>query len=352
MRIAQIAPLHESVPPVAYGGTERVVSYLSEELVKQGHEVTLFASGDSHTKARLVACSPRALRLDETVQDVLAPQILQLETVLKEADRFDVLHFHTDYSHYPISRRLNYNHVTTLHGRLDLPELQGVYREYDDMPVVSISDSQRTPVPGAHWLGTVYHGLPPDLFTASVKPSEERYFLFLGRISPEKRPDRAIDLCQKLRVTLKIAAKVDAHDQAYFDECIKPRLNEPYVEFLGEVNGRPKNELMSNATGLIFLIDWPEPFGLVMIEALACGTPVIAWCHGSVPEIIEDKVSGYLVNSMEEAFSAASMIERLDRRTCRSVFEKRFSAARMAGDYLKIYEQLLFTKKREVRKIG
>jgi len=342
MRIAQVAPLYESVPPKLYGGTERVVSYLTEELVRMGHDVTLFASQDSNTRARLNGISKKALRLDENVKDPLAHHILLLENVLKKADQFDIIHFHIDYIHFPCARRINTAHVTTLHGRLDIPDLKPLYEEYRDIPVVSISNYQRKPLPFAKWVGTVYHGLPEDLYSPKFIPGS--YLAFLGRISPEKRPDRAIEIAKKAGIPLKIAAKVDNADKEYYETCIKPLLNHPLIEFIGEVGDKEKNEFLANALGLLFPIDWPEPFGLVMIESFACGTPVIAYPHGSVPEVMVDGVTGFIVKDMDEAVKAVEKLPYIDRRRCRKIFEERFSAKRMAMDYIKIYEEVIYAR--------
>jgi glycosyltransferase involved in cell wall biosynthesis len=338
VRIAQVAPLFESVPPKYYGGTERVVSYLTEELVGQGHDVTLFASGDSVTKAKLIAPCRRSLRLDKSCVDQLAHHILMLELVAKEARAFDAVHFHCDYLHFPLSRRQRVPHVTTLHGRLDLPDLAPLYREFPDVPVVSISDSQREPLPWVNWQATVYHGLPDDLYR--FRPLPGKYLAFLGRISPEKRVDRAIEIAQRIGMPLKIAAKVDSVDREYFNEIVEPLLRGPNVEYLGEIGDGEKDEFLGNAFALVFPIDWPEPFGLVMIEALACGTPVIAYRRGSVPEVLEDGVTGFIVSGLEDAVRAAERIGSLDRRGCRRVFEERFSARRMARDYVAVYQRL------------
>ncbi len=339
MRIAQVAPLHESVPPKCYGGTERIVHYLTEELVKMGHEVTLFASADSETSARLIPCSPRSLRLDEGCKDRLAHHILMLERVAQESPNFDLIHFHIDYIHFPLMRRLSTPHLTTLHGRLDIPDLYPLYQEFCDMPVVSISNAQRTPLPFAKWVGTVYHGLPRDLYRFYAKPGD--YLAFLGRISPEKRPDRAIKIAERVGMKLLIAAKVDEADRVYYEEVIKPLLKNPWVEFIGEINDREKNDFLGKAYALLFPIDWPEPFGLVMIEAMACGTPVVAWRCGSVPEVIEEGVSGFIVQSLDEAVAAVEKVGKIKRILCRKAFERRFTAERMAQDYLKIYQGLL-----------
>lgn len=340
MRIAQVSPLIESVPPKTYGGTERVVSWLTEELVRQGHDVTLFASGDSQTSARLVGCWPTSLRLTEPPVDCYIPHLLMLEQVRDRAAEFDVIHFHVDFLSYPLFRNEPVPHVSTLHGRLDLPELQPLYDRYCDAPVVSISDSQRSPLPWANWKATVYHGLPLDLFQPSTSCGGE-YLLFLGRISPEKRPDRAIEIARRAGLPLKIGAKVDNVDKAYFQEVIEPLLSTPGVEYLGEVGDTEKNELLCGSAGLLFPIDWPEPFGLVMIEAMACGTPVIAWRNGSVPEVIDDGLTGFIVEEMEGAVDAVHRLHTLDRAAVRARFEEAFTSARMARDYLRLYESLI-----------
>jgi glycosyltransferase involved in cell wall biosynthesis len=339
MRIAQVAPLFESVPPRYYGGTERVVSFLTEALVELGHEVTLFASGGSRTKAQLAACWPHALRLDGRSEQHLLPHILELEQVFKRRDEFEVVHFHTDPLHYPFVRRQPVDHVTTLHGRMDLPELLPLMREFRDLPLVSVSDAQRAPLPWAHWLATVHHGLPRQLF--HLQPEAQGYFAFLGRISPEKRVDRAIEIATRLNVPLRIAAKVDMADKAYFREKIEPLLNHPLVEFIGEIGEREKQDFLGGAQALLFPIDWPEPFGLVMIEAMACGTPVVAWRHGSVPEIIEPGITGFVVDDLDQALQAAQAARSLDRQRCRRRFEQRFTAERMARDYLTVYEDVV-----------
>ena len=299
MRIAQVAPLYESVPPKYYGGTERVVSYLTEELVRQGHEVTLFASGDSVTKARLVSACRRSLRLDKHCVDQMAHHILLLEQVFRRADQFDVVHFHVDYLHFALSRRQPTAHVTTLHGRLDIPDLVPLYQEFSDMPVVSISDAQREPLPWVNWQATVYHGLPDDLYRFRAAPGTS--LAFLGRISPEKRVDRAIEIAKRVRMPLKIAGKVDRVDEDYFESVVKPLLRDPLVEYVGEIGEGVKGEFLGNAYALLFPIDWQEPFGLVMIEAMACGTPVIAYRRGSVPEVMEEGRTGFMVKGLEES---------------------------------------------------
>ncbi|MBL1263314.1 glycosyltransferase family 4 protein [Methylomicrobium sp. RS1] len=345
MRIAQVAPLSESVPPKLYGGTERVVSYLTEELVAMGHDVTLFASGDSVTSARLKPIVEQALRLDSRCVDSLAPHFLQLETVKRHWRKFDIIHFHTDYLHFPATRAHQLPSVTTLHGRLDIPELMPLYREFNEMPVVSISDHQRSPLPFANWLATVYNGIPADLFR--FEPTPGRYLAFLGRISPEKRPDRAIDLAIRFGMQLKIAAKVDKADCEYYETKIKPLLKHPLVEYIGEINDAEKIEFLGGAYALLFPIDWPEPFGLVMIEAMACGTPVIAWRCGSVPEVMVDEVSGFIVDSEADALSALERIAALDRAVCRKAFEKRFTTRHMAEGYVAVYEDFLAGRMRK-----
>ncbi len=342
MKIALVAPLYESVPPRLYGGTERVVSYLTEELVRQGHEVTLFASGDSVTSAELVPACPAALRLDASCRDQMAHHIALLETVFQQVHRFDLVHFHIDYLHYPLSRRHSFVHLTTLHGRLDIPDLRPLYREFADMPLVSISDAQRRPLPWVNWQATVYHGLPEGEFTFRPRPGKD--LVFLGRISPEKGVDRAIEIAQRTGMHLRIAAKVDRADRDYFAEVIQPLLRKagPRVEFVGEVGGADKNRFLGDACALLFPIDWPEPFGLVMIEAMACGTPVIAFRRGSVPEVMEDGVTGFVVEDMDGAVRAVERVPGLDRAGCRRVFEERFSAGRMARNYLAVYRRLVY----------
>ncbi|HSN87290.1 MAG TPA: glycosyltransferase family 4 protein [Thermoanaerobaculia bacterium] len=339
MKVAQVAPLYESVPPELYGGTERVVSYLTEELVRQGHDVTLFASGDSVTSARLISTCRRALRLDPDCVDQIAHHLVMLEEVYRRADDFDVIHFHVDYFHFPWSRRHTVRHLTTLHGRLDIPDLVPLYREYPEMPVVSISDSQREPLPWLNWLATVHHGLPPDLHSCGEEPGD--YLVFLGRISPEKRPDLAIEIAGRAGLPLKIAAKVDKADREYFEQAIRPLLSQPHVELLGEVDERDKGELLGGARALLFPIDWPEPFGMVMIEAMACGTPVIAFRRGSVPEVMVDGRSGFVCGNVNEAVAAVGRLSEVSRQEVRRVFEERFTAERMARDYVAIYQRLL-----------
>src|SRR5271156_1393590 len=339
MKIAQVAPLYESVPPHLYGGTERVVSYLTEALVEQGNDVTLFASGDSITEARLIPGCERSLRLSEDCVDPMAHHAVMLDKVIGMAEEFDIIHFHTDYAHFPSSKNMRLRNVTTLHGRLDLPDLEPLYRHFNEMPLVSISYAQREPVGEVNWVGNVYHGLP----AAFLKPSEEpgKYLAFLGRISPEKRPDRAIRIALKAGIPLKIAAKVDRADREYFETQIKPLLKNSGIEYIGEITESEKSEFLANAYAYLFPVDWPEPFGLTMIEAMACGTPTIAFSCGSVPEILEDGVTGFIVNSERAAVEAVSRIPQLSRATCREMFETRFTDVRMAKDYMSVYDGLL-----------
>src|SRR5215471_17263952 len=346
MKIAQVAPLYESVPPKYYGGTERVVSYLTEELVRQGHEVTLFASGDSVTKARLVPACRRSLRLDERCVDRTAHHLVMLEHVFACAADFDIVHFHVDYMHFPLNRRDPITHVTTLHGRLDVPDLVPLYQEFREMPVISISNGQREPIPWANWQATVYHGLPADRYRFRSEPG--RYLAFLGRISPEKRVDRAIEIAKQVGMPLKIAAKVDRVDKDYFDSVIAPLMRDSLVEFVGEIGDTEKDEFLGNAYALLFPIDWPEPFGLVMIEAMACGTPVVAYACGSVPEVMDDGVTGFVVNTIEGAVEATRRVRDLSRAKCREVFEKRFTASRMAHDYIEVYTRLADSRMRRM----
>lgn len=338
MKIAQVAPLFERVPPKAYGGTERVISYLTEELVRQGHEVTLFASGDSITTAKLIPVIDQSLRLNSDRQEWLIYHTMMLDQVLAMATEFDVIHFHTDFLHFPLTRKLPVAHITTLHGRLDLPDLVPLYRHFNQVPLVSISQSQRSPLPWVNWRDTVYHGLPTDLYEFHSKPGE--YFAFVGRISPEKRVDRAIDIAIRCGVPLKIAAKIDRADHAYFKEHIERLFQHPLIEYIGEIGETEKRGLLGQARALLFPIDWPEPFGLVLIEAFACGTPVIAYRHGSVPEIVEDSLTGFLVSGQEQAVRAAQRIDDIDRARCRRTFEHRFAAQRMAENYLQVYRNL------------
>jgi len=338
VRIAQIAPLFEAIPPKLYGGTERVVSWLTEELVAQGHEVTLFASGDSVTKATLEPVWPMAIRLDPMCKDWVAAYHVMMEYVAQRAREFDVLHFHTDYFPFSLFRRLGAPFLTTLHGRLDLPEFKKIYGMFPNVPLVSISDAQRLPLEDQNWIGTVLHGLPADLLIP--RPVEQRYLAFLGRISPEKGPDRAIKIAKRMGMKLKIAAKVDSADRKYFDEEIKHLFEDADVEFVGEINDRQKPDFLSGAHALLFPIDWPEPFGLVMIESMACGTPVIAYGHGSVPEVMEDGVTGFIVDNEDEAVEAVRRLAELDRAGVRAAFEARFTSARMARDYVALYTRV------------
>ncbi len=342
MRIAQVAPLIESVPPASYGGTERVVAYLTDELVRLGHDVTLFASGDSRTSATLVPVSPRSLRLDAACIDHIAWHVLLVERVAAAASQFDLLHFHIAHIHLPVIRRLSTRSVMTLHGRLDLPDLPPLFTEFSDVPLISISDAQRAPLPHVNWMGTIRHGLPPDQLAPRYEPGG--YLAFLGRISPEKRVDRAIAIATALGEPLKIAAKVDRADAAYFAREIEPLMKNPLVDFVGEIGEAGKNEFLGNARALLFPIDWPEPFGLVMIEALACGTPVVAFRGGSVEEIIEDGVTGFIVDTVDGAIEATRRVKTLDRRACRRAFERRFTARRMAEDHVALYGRILETK--------
>jgi glycosyltransferase involved in cell wall biosynthesis len=339
MRIAQIAPLAERCPPALYGGTERVVSYLTEELVALGHDVTLFASGDSITSAELVPCCERALRLDPSITDVLPYHMVMLERVMQRANEFDMLHFHIDLMHAPVVRSMAERTLTTLHGRLDLPDLRPFYKVFPRLPLVSISNFQRKPLPPVNWAGTVYHGLPQQLLKFQNGP-REGYLAFLGRISPEKRPDRAIEIAAKAGMPLKIAAKVDRADQVYWDEKIEPMIRaHTNVEYVGEISEPEKEAFLGQAHALLFPIDWDEPFGLVMIEAMACGTPIVAYGHGSVPEIIDDGVTGFVVSNIAEAVSAVGRIDALDRVRVRAVFDQRFTAERMAKDYVSLYRR-------------
>ncbi len=340
MKIAQIAPLFESVPPRGYGGTERIVSYLTEELVGRGHDITLFASGDSSTRGKLVPCCDEALRLNTRVRDALPYQIIQLEKVRQQIDQFDVLHFHTDLIHFPLIRSLSDRSVTTLHGRSDLADLAPFYYEFRDIPLVSISKAQRWPLPDVTWAGNVPHGLPRHLLPFQPFAGGD-YLAFLGRVSPEKRPDRAIEIALRAGMKLKIAAKIDCADQAYWEQTIWPLIEgNPNVEFVGEINERQKASFLGNARALLFPIDWPEPFGLVMIEAMACGTPVVAFRCGSVPEVIEDGVSGLIVSSVDEAVEAVRHVDKLNRLLVRRAFEHRFTAEAMARAYVEIYRGL------------
>jgi glycosyltransferase involved in cell wall biosynthesis len=346
MRIAQVAPLVESVPPKHYGGTERIISYLTEELVRFGHEVTLFASGDSVTSAELVPVCRRSFRQNKRAKDYLSREVLLMDHVMQRAAEFDLIHFHTGCLHYLICRHLPVPHVTTLHGRLDTPELLRLYERFREMPMISISNAQRTPWPCANWHANIYHGLPQDLFRFHPEPGN--YLAFLGRASPEKRVDRAIEIAKRAAMPLKVAAKVDPADRRYFKREIEPLLNDPHVEWLGEIGEKDKDVFLGRACALLFPIDWPEPFGLVMIEAMACGTPVIAYREGSVSEVMEDGVTGFIVKDIEQAVEAVGRIRELSRAGCREVFEKQFTASRMASDYVNVYMRLADPRMRKM----
>jgi glycosyltransferase involved in cell wall biosynthesis len=351
MKIAQVAPLIESVPPRQYGGTERVVSYLTEELVALGHKVTLFATGDSITSAKLVPCAPRALRSDPAIRDVTPYYMLMLDRVRQRAEEFDIIHFHIDQFHFPLFRPIAGRTVTTLHGRLDLPDLKPLYFGFGDMPLVSISNAQRGPIVNANFVATVPHGLPLDLYKPILNPCGG-YLAFVGRITPEKGLERAIAIARSIGNPLKIAAKVDATDEAYFREQIVPLLGSPSVEFIGEIDDQQKNAFFGEALALLFPIEWPEPFGLVMIEAMACGTPVLAFSAGSVPEVLDSGVTGMVVDSMPAALAALPHVISLDRSAVRQRFEERFSARRMAEDYVSLYVDLLHRENRQVLSVA
>jgi glycosyltransferase involved in cell wall biosynthesis len=339
MKIAQVSPLWESVPPKLYGGTERIVSYITEELVRQGHDVTLFASGDSVTDAKLEAPCHQALRLNTGIFNREAPVVSMMEQVFSSAEQFDVIHSHLDFLAFSLSRRCPVPVITTLHGRLDLPELVPVFRDFSELPLISISDSQRRPLPWCNWLGTVYHGLPANLYTAHPEPG--KYLAFLGRISPEKCPDQAIELAKRVGMPLRIAAKVDPADRAYFERVVEPLLDHPLVEFVGEVTDGQKNDFIGNAHALVCPYDWPEPFGLVLIEAMACGTPVLAYRRGSIPEVIDHGITGLISDNLAEMAKQVESIPLVDRRGCRQMFEERFTAERMVRNYLQVYHQVL-----------
>ena len=352
MRIAQVAPLFEAVPPKLYGGTERVVWWLTEELVKMGHDVTLFASGDSVTSAKLDPMIDQAIRLDPTVKDWIAYYMRMMELIRRRAHEFDVIHFHTDYFPFSLFSRQDTPFVTTMHGRLDLPEFKLIYETFPDVPLVSISNHQRLPLPNQNWAKTVYHGLPAELLMP--QPVEQEYFAFLGRISPEKGVDRAIRVAAKCGMKLKVAAKVDNADKKYYENEIKPLMAQGHVEFIGEINDAQKPAFLSGAKALMFPIDWPEPFGLVMIESMACGTPVVAYGHGSVPEVIDDGLTGFIIEpGNEEAFvAAAKKVDTLSRARIRAQFERRFTSRRMAEDYLSVYEQIGARPVPQLRAVG
>ena len=339
MKIAQVAPLYESVPPKLYGGTERVVHYLTEELVKQGHEVTLFASGDSATSAKLISHVAEALRLNPECIDPMAHHIVQLQDVFERIDEFDIIHFHTDYIHFPFTKNHAIPHLTTLHGRLDLSDLQYVYNKFPHQPVISISNDQRKPLLQANFIDTVYHGLPPNLHQPGN--GDGGYLAFLGRISPEKGLPRAIEIAKAAGIKLKIAAKIDKADQEYYENEIKPLLNNPLIEFIGEINEAQKSNFLGGSLAFLFPINWSEPFGMVMIESMACSTPVIAHAMGSVPEIVEHGKNGFIVNTVQEAVAVIQTLPSFDRSMVRISFEEKFTAERMAKDYVQVYERLI-----------
>ncbi len=351
MRIAQIAPLFEAVPPKLYGGTERVVYALTEELVAMGHDVTLFASGDSITSAKLDAMRPQALRLDPSVKDWVAPYMSMMERVRRRAHEFDVLHFHVDYFPASLFSRQGTPFLTTVHGRLDIAEFVEFYNLFPDVPMVSISDNQRLPLPDLAWVSTVLHGMPERLLMP--QPMKPEYLAFLGRISPEKGIEAAIRIAGRVGIKLKVAAKVDNADRAYFERCVEPLLKaNPNVEFIGEINDAQKPAFLSGAHALLFPIDWPEPFGLVMIESMACGCPVIAMRRGSVPEVMDDGVTGFIVDSEDEAVAAVGRLSTLDRHAVRARFEQRWTARRMARDYVDVYQRLARASKPQLRAVG
>lgn len=339
MRIAQVPPLYESVPPKMYGGTERVVSYLTEELVAQGHNITLFGTQDAITKAHLFPICDEALRMNKNCQDAMVYHTLQMQAILENAEDFDIIHFHNDYIHYPLSKNSSYVHVSTLHGRLDTPEQKLIYQKYNSLPLVSISNNQRRPIRSANWVSTIYHGLPEDLYRQGS--GEGGYLAFIGRISPEKRPDRAIEIAKRTGIKLKIAAKVDKADEQYYETVIKPMLDHPLIEYIGEIGEAQKGEFLGNAIALLFPIDWPEPFGMVMIEAMANGTPVVAFNCGSVPEVLDHGVSGFIVDSVDRAVQAVESIQIIKRHNCRKMFEEKYTAKVMANNYLRVYERLI-----------
>lgn len=339
IRIAQVSPLFESVPPKLYGGTERVVSFITEELVALGHDVTLFASGDSKTSARLVPVCEKSLRLNPECEDPVAYHIMQLQLVQDMMESFDIVHYHTDYLHFPTSTLGNSAHVTTLHGRLDLSFLKAMYGLFPSVPVVSISHSQRKPLPRNNWAGNVYHGLPPDLFAPTRTAG--KYLAFLGRVSPEKGIENAIEIAIRSGIPLRIAAKIDKADTQYYEGKVRHLFDHPLIEYVGEIGEKEKSEFLANALALLFPVEWEEPFGLVMIESMACGTPVVAYPRGSVPEIIEHGVNGLIVSSIEEAVKALRDIGSVSRLNCRRVFEERFTSPVMAKEYLKVYDKLL-----------
>jgi glycosyltransferase involved in cell wall biosynthesis len=347
MKIAQIAPLYEAVPPLLYGGTERIVAYLCDSLTELGHDVTLFASAEAQTRAKLVPMRDQAIRLDACpLKSDLAAHLAMLDEVRKRSAGFDILHFHIDLIQFPMFEDIAERTLTTLHGRLDLKDLPAVYARWPGFPLVSISNSQRKPLPNANWAATVQHGIPMWNFRFSPAPGGG-YLAFLGRISPEKGPERAVAIARAAGLPLRIAAKVDAADAAYFQQKIEPLLADPLVEFVGEIGEEEKSEFLGNALALLFPIDWPEPFGIVLIEAMACGTPVVAWDRGSVPEIVEDGVTGFVVNSEAQALHAITRLKTLNRLRVRHVCERRFSAHSMARRYLDVYARLAGAGARE-----
>ena len=339
MKIAQVSPLWESVPPKLYGGTERVVSYITEELVRQGHDVTLFASGDSVTSAQLMSACPQALRLNSGIFNRDAPLTGLMEMAFGSPRDFDLIHSHLDFFGFPLARRSRIPILTTLHGRLDLPEMEPVYREFAELPLVSISHAQRKPLPWSNWVATVYHGIPRDLYVPQPNPGQ--YLAFLGRIAPEKRPDHAIEIAKRTGMPIRIAAKVDPADREYFHTSIEPLLDHPLVEFLGEITDAQKSDFLGGAYALVCPYDWPEPFGLVLIEAMACGTPCVAYRRGSIPEVIDDGVTGFVCDSLDGMVEAINQLPLLNRQRCRQVFEERFTVERMVRDYVATYEQLV-----------
>ena len=338
MKIAQVAPLNESIPPRGYGGSERVVHYLTEALVDAGHDVTLYASADSRTSARLVPCIDRALRQADGLRDPTAAHLAMIERVCQEADRFHVIHFHTDYLHFAAVRNIATPDVTTLHGRLDIPDLHALFRFHPKRPLISISNDQRHPIPDADWHGTIHNGIPAGLYRPNLHGGD--YLAFLGRMSPEKRPDRAIRIALRAGFPIRLAAKLDVVDKDYFDSHVRPLLQHPLVEFIGEIGDDEKGEFLGNAMALLLPIDWSEPFGMVMIEAMACGTPVVAWRRGAVPEVLDEGVTGFVVETLDDAVTAVGHCADLDRAGVRQRFEARFSAARMADQYLRVYRNL------------
>jgi glycosyltransferase involved in cell wall biosynthesis len=348
MKIAQVAPLIESVPPKTYGGTERIVSFLTEQLVELGHDVTLFASGDSSTKATLVAPTYKGLRENKDVVDVFAYYIYMMELVQQKISDFDIIHYHIDYFHFPLSRRNQIPQTTTMHGRLDLLDQKVLFNEFRDMPLISISDAQRRPLPYANFVKTVYHGMPLSLFSFNNQPKE--YLAFLGRVSPEKGVEKAIEIAKLAGIPLKIAAKIDKADEAFYEEHIKKLFDHPLIEFVGEINDEEKNQFLGEALALLFPINWPEPFGLVMIESMACGTPVIAYNYGSVPEVIDQGETGFIVKDVDDAVARVKEIHSFNRLRCRMKFEERFSDKRMAENYVEIFQELI-NQRRDIKKV-